>query len=252
MTPAAPIRPRRQNEKAHLLQALERRARSERRWGAVVLWVGVGIVGVLVLAALLAPVIFPGGPNQQDLLNTLHPPSWQYPFGTDNLGRDIFVRSIYAARIDLMVGLITTYVPLALGVFLGLLAGYRGGWLETVVMRAGRRGRRLPLHRAGDRRDRDRGSGPARRLHRDHRCRLGALCTPHPRGGADPQGAAVRARRDEPRLLAVADPLPAPAAERDPPATSSSRPSTSCSTSSCSPRSRSSASACNPPPPSGA
>ena len=88
------------------------------------------------LAALLAPVIFPEGPNQQDLLNTLHPPSWQYPFGTDNLGRDIFVRSIYAARIDLMVGLITTYVPLALGVFLGLLAGYRGGWLETVVMRA--------------------------------------------------------------------------------------------------------------------
>ncbi len=136
MTPAAPIRPRRQNEKAHLLQALERRARSERRWGAVVLWVGVGIVGLLVLAALLAPVIFPGGPNKQDLLNTLHPPSWQYPFGTDNLGRDIFVRSIYAARIDLMVGLITTYLPLALGVFLGLLAGYRGGWLETVVMRA--------------------------------------------------------------------------------------------------------------------
>jgi peptide/nickel transport system permease protein len=81
-------------------------------------------------------VIFPGGPNQQDLLNTLQPPSWSYPFGTDNLGRDIFVRSIYAARIDLTVGLITTYLPLALGVLLGLLAGYRGGWLETVVMRA--------------------------------------------------------------------------------------------------------------------
>jgi peptide/nickel transport system permease protein len=131
-----PSRPSRQNEKAHLLQVLERRSRAERRWGAAVLWVGVGIVGLLTLAALLAPVLFPQGPNHQDLLNTLQPPSWSYPFGTDNLGRDIFVCSIFAARIDLMVGLITTYVPLALGVFLGLLAGYRGGWLETMVMRA--------------------------------------------------------------------------------------------------------------------
>ena len=81
-------------------------------------------------------MLFPGGPNNQDLLNTLQPPSWEYPFGTDNLGRDIFARTIYAARIDLMVGLITTYVPLVLGVLLGLVAGYRGGWLESVVMRA--------------------------------------------------------------------------------------------------------------------
>ena len=136
MTAPPRSRPTRQNEKAHLLQVLERRSRSERRWGAVVLWIGVAIVGLLTLAAVLAPVLFPQGPNHQDLLNTLQPPSLTYPFGTDNLGRDIFVRSIFAARIDLMVGLITTYVPLALGVFLGLLAGYRGGWLETVVMRA--------------------------------------------------------------------------------------------------------------------
>jgi peptide/nickel transport system permease protein len=136
MSSSAIPRPVRRNEKEQLLRALEKRARSERRWGAAILWVGVAIVGLLVLAALLAPVIFPGGPNNQNLLNTLQPPSWQYPFGTDNLGRDIFVRSIYAARIDLMVGLITTYVPLVLGVLLGLLAGFRGGWLETVVMRA--------------------------------------------------------------------------------------------------------------------
>jgi len=119
-----------------MLRSLEKRARSERRWGTVSLWVGVAIVGLMALAALLAPVIFPGGPNNQDLLNTLQPPSWQHPFGTDNLGRDIFARTFYAARIDLMVGLITTYVPLVLGVLLGLVAGYRGGWLESVVMRA--------------------------------------------------------------------------------------------------------------------
>ena len=81
-------------------------------------------------------MIFPAGPDHQDLLATLQPPSSQYPFGTDNLGRNIFVRSIYAARIDLMVGLITTYVPLVLGLVLGLFAGYRGGWVESVVMRA--------------------------------------------------------------------------------------------------------------------
>ena len=119
-----------------MLRALEKRARSERRWGMASLWIGVAMVGILTLAALLAPVIFPGGPNQQDLLDTLQPPSWRHPFGTDNLGRDIFTRSIYAARIDLMVGLVTTYVPLILGVLLGLVAGYRSGWLETVVMRA--------------------------------------------------------------------------------------------------------------------
>lgn len=100
------------------------------------LWIGVVGIGILTLVALFAPLLFPDGPNQQDLLNTLQPPSWSHPFGTDNLGRDIFTRSVYAARIDLMVGLITTYVPLVLGVLLGLVAGYRGGWLETIVMRA--------------------------------------------------------------------------------------------------------------------
>ena len=130
------VRPRRENAKAQLLRALERRARSERRWAAASLWVGVGIVGLFVFCALAAPLITPSGPNDQDLLHTLQPPSWGHLLGTDNLGRDIFSRSVYAARIDLMVGLITTYVPLVLGVGLGLLAGYRGGWLETVVMRA--------------------------------------------------------------------------------------------------------------------
>lgn len=128
-------RPGHENGKARMLRTLERRARSERRWGMLSLWIGVGIICLLGLAAVLAPVILPDGPNQQDLLATLQSPSWSHPFGTDNLGRDIFTRTIYAARIDLLVGVITTYVPLVLGVLLGLVAGYRGGWLETVVMR---------------------------------------------------------------------------------------------------------------------
>ena len=130
------VRQQPENEKARLLRTLDRRARIERRWGALSLWTGVAIISVLGLAAILAPVLLPAGPDQQDLLNTLQPPSWSHPFGTDNLGRDIFTRTIYAARIDLTVGLITTYLPLVLGVLLGLVAGYRGGWLETAVMRA--------------------------------------------------------------------------------------------------------------------
>jgi peptide/nickel transport system permease protein len=129
-------RPGQVHEKALLLQHLERRASSERRWAATSLWVGVAIIGLVVLCAIFAPLIAPSGPNEQDLLNTLQPPSWAHPFGTDNLGRDVFSRTVYAARIDLLVGLVTTYVPLVLGVGLGLVAGYRGGWLETVVMRA--------------------------------------------------------------------------------------------------------------------
>jgi peptide/nickel transport system permease protein len=129
-------RPPYENEKARLLRTLDRRARSERRWGLISLWTGIGIIGVIGLAAITAPVILPAGPDHQHLLDTLRSPSWSHPFGTDNLGRDIFTRTIYAARTDLMVGLITTYVPLVLGVLLGLIAGYRGGWLETAVMRA--------------------------------------------------------------------------------------------------------------------
>jgi peptide/nickel transport system permease protein len=55
--------------------------------------------------------------------------------GTDNLGRDIFSRVVYAARVDLQIGFITTYVPLVYGVILGAIAGYFGGWVDSVIMR---------------------------------------------------------------------------------------------------------------------
>ena len=81
-------------------------------------------------------MIFPAGPNNQDLLNTLHPPSWQYPFGTDNLGRDIFV-ALDLRGADRPDGRPDHDVRAARARrLLGLIAGYRGGWLETVVMRA--------------------------------------------------------------------------------------------------------------------
>jgi peptide/nickel transport system permease protein len=125
-----------ENEKVRLLRLLERRARSERRWASASLWIGAAIVGGIAIVAIFAPLITAHGPSYQDLLNPLQPPSWSHPLGTDNLGRDILTRVIYAGRIDLTVGLVTTYAPLLIGVLLGLLAGYRGGWVDTVLMRA--------------------------------------------------------------------------------------------------------------------
>ncbi len=75
-------------------------------------------------------------PDQQDLVAALQPPSLAHPFGTDQLGRDILSRVIYGTRIDFSFGFITTYATLAVGMLLGALAGYLGGWVDTVVMRA--------------------------------------------------------------------------------------------------------------------
>jgi peptide/nickel transport system permease protein len=113
---------------------LQRRARQERRWSRVTLGTGIAIVGVVALAAIFAPLIAPYNPNEQNLLASFEHPSWQHLMGTDNLGRDIFSRVVYAGRVDFQIGLITTYVPLVTGMLLGALAGYFGGWIEAVVM----------------------------------------------------------------------------------------------------------------------
>jgi peptide/nickel transport system permease protein len=113
---------------------LQRRARQERRWSRVTLMTGIAIVGIVALAAIFAPLIAPYNPNEQNLLASFEHPSWQHLMGTDNLGRDIFSRVVYAGRVDFQIGLITTYVPLVTGMLLGALAGYFGGWIEAVVM----------------------------------------------------------------------------------------------------------------------
>jgi peptide/nickel transport system permease protein len=90
---------------------------------------------VVAVAAVLAPLIAPDAPNQQNLAAAFQSPSWGHLMGTDNLGRDIFSRVVYAARVDLQIGLIMTYVPLLTGVVLGAIAGYFGRWADTVIMR---------------------------------------------------------------------------------------------------------------------
>jgi peptide/nickel transport system permease protein len=114
---------------------LRGRARADHRWATWTLWIGVFILGTVAVAAVFAPLIAPSDPNAQNLAAAFQPPSWSHLMGTDNLGRDIFSRVVFAARVDLEIGIVMTYIPLACGVVLGAIAGYFGGWVDTLIMR---------------------------------------------------------------------------------------------------------------------
>jgi peptide/nickel transport system permease protein len=108
---------------------LRRRARAERRWANGTLYAGLAILGLVGAVAVLAPLVAPYGPTEQNLAGAFQAPSPAHLMGTDNLGRDVF------ARVDLQIGFLTTYVPLVYGVVLGAVAGYFGGWIDTLIMR---------------------------------------------------------------------------------------------------------------------
>lgn len=95
--------------------------------------IGALMLLLIVLAAILAPQLAPYDPAAQDYMAILLPPSWAHPFGTDNIGRDIFSRVLYGARIDLTIGFLTTYVPMVYGVILGAYAGYLGGRFDAIL-----------------------------------------------------------------------------------------------------------------------
>jgi peptide/nickel transport system permease protein len=97
--------------------------------------IGAAILAVLVLAAILAPLIAPYGQNELDFNNILTGPTLGHLFGTDSAGRDVFSRTLYALRIDLAIVVAVTYVPLPIGVVIGALAGYYGGWLDSIIAR---------------------------------------------------------------------------------------------------------------------
>jgi peptide/nickel transport system permease protein len=105
-----------------------------RSWPAT-LKIGIVIIGIIALAGLAAPLLTPYDPIIGDFDNALAPPSLQHPFGTDANGRDLFSRTLYAAKLDLQIGLITTYIPFAVGLILGTIAGYFGGWFDVLLMR---------------------------------------------------------------------------------------------------------------------
>lgn len=98
-------------------------------------WIGIVVVTAIVLAAVAAPVVAGHDPLRIDLASQLQGPSAEHWLGTDIQGRDIWARLVYGARVSLAVGLISQSIALALGVTLGLIAGYYGRWVDELVMR---------------------------------------------------------------------------------------------------------------------
>lgn len=96
---------------------------------------GLAIVAALLLIAAFAPLIAPHDPIAQILDDRLLPPSAAHVFGTDALGRDIFSRIIFGARVTLVIVLLVVVTVGPLGLLIGASAGYLGGWVDTVLMR---------------------------------------------------------------------------------------------------------------------
>ena len=104
---------------------------------------GLAVILVTAVLAATAPALAPANPTRNDLLARLNPPMWVaggdrgHPLGTDTLGRDVLSRLLYGARVSLAVGVTAVAVAGAIGVALGLVAGYYRGWLDDVLMRVG-------------------------------------------------------------------------------------------------------------------
>jgi peptide/nickel transport system permease protein len=134
LTPAAPAL-----RTAGRFRLSDQRRRAIRRFRQSPLSVvGLSIILVLILIALIGPFFVPypkdatGAIHISEKLQGL---SWDHPFGTDHVGRDVFTRVIVGARISLLAGLVVILIALTLGTLLGAIAGYFGGWISDVIMR---------------------------------------------------------------------------------------------------------------------
>ena len=94
------------------------------------------LIILMTLAAILAPNLTPYDENSMDLMHRLSPPSAEHLLGTDEGGRDELTRLLYGARVSLLIGVVPTLLSLILGSVLGVLAGYRGGITDVIIMRA--------------------------------------------------------------------------------------------------------------------
>jgi peptide/nickel transport system permease protein len=95
---------------------------------------GVVILGTLALLAIFAPVVAGHSPTEQDLHNILKGPSSAHWLGTDQLGRDVWSRLVYAGRTDLKIGFLAVLLPFSIGTLVGSIAGYYGRWIDTIVL----------------------------------------------------------------------------------------------------------------------
>jgi len=93
------------------------------------------IIAAILLLAMFAPIIAPYDPDAIDVKAILLPPSGVHLMGTDGLGRDVFSRMLYGARISLLVGIVAVGIATAIGVVLGAVSGYYRGWVDVFIMR---------------------------------------------------------------------------------------------------------------------
>ena len=107
-----------------------------RKWRSPILLAGIAILGAIILLAVGAPLFTSYNPVTPHPVQGLLPPSAQHLLGTDQLGRDVWTRLLYGARIDLQVGFLAVLFPFIVGTAIGCLAGYFGGWIDTITMRA--------------------------------------------------------------------------------------------------------------------
>ncbi|WP_019120354.1 ABC transporter permease [Brevibacillus massiliensis] len=128
------------------MQQTNRRAGKLRRGVRSLLKSKTGTLGLLIIVAITFMAVFAGqlapqDPAKQNVAQRLKPPMWleggkpDFPLGTDNLGRDILSRIIYGSQVSLLVGICSVIIAGLIGVFLGLVSGYFGGWIDMVIMR---------------------------------------------------------------------------------------------------------------------
>ncbi len=96
--------------------------------------VGAVILTLMVLTSLLAP-LSPYDPIKSDIKNRFQAPSLAHPFGTDGLGRDVLTRTLYGGRVSMTVGVMVVSLSSIIGISVGLVAGYYGGWIDNILMR---------------------------------------------------------------------------------------------------------------------
>ncbi|MEI2393910.1 MULTISPECIES: ABC transporter permease [Paenibacillus] len=104
-----------------------------RIWNTPSLLIGIIMFAVLILLALFIPYLSPYHPTEQNLSAFLQPPSSTHWLGTDQLGRDLFTRLIYAARTDLTIMVLAEIIPFCTGILLGMLSGYYGKWTDRII-----------------------------------------------------------------------------------------------------------------------
>lgn len=97
--------------------------------------IGFSIIVTMSLAAILAPLLTSYNPNEINLVNRAKGPSWEHWLGTDKLGRDVFSRLLYGARISILIGLSGALGGAIIGSILGCFSGYFGGWFDKIMLR---------------------------------------------------------------------------------------------------------------------